>query len=364
MAEGFRYNGVHIEDMHCQYVPDADVRGDVMGAYTVHDEDMDGRNGGVWFATTVKPRVFNLACVYEEITLAQREEILNWLDRRTSGELIFDDRPYAVYTVRPTERVRFEDYSGTYIDGVEKHSGVFTIQFTAYCPFAKLVANSIPMQMPDDEEQANAINRMKEDIMLLPSEQMPSSPSLSTRSFLLYNCGTENAHTVIKLAGTIGENGMLIMNTTTGQRCKVGPITAAETTDLNKRLAISSEMGKVEMIGSVSTELAFEYHDYGYITLAPSTAYTRDITMTYSSGQQTITSNGQFKPYMEGQYVYVGSDWFEIAKVNSKDSATLSSAPSGSGTVHTPVVTMNRIIITGDNINLTELSVDYTARVR
>lgn len=134
----------------------------------------------------MKPRTFDLTCVYEELTLAQREEIVQWFDRRMSGELVFDDRPYASYTVRPTERIRFEDYTGGIIkdnEETERHSGVFTVQLTAYEPFAKLAANYKPAATITSYQLRQAVNKMAADLMVLNESQMPAAPTAASRSF-------------------------------------------------------------------------------------------------------------------------------------------------------------------------------------
>lgn len=127
--------------------------------------------------------MFNLTCVYEELALAQREEIVQWFDRRMSGELVFDDRPYASYMVRPTGKIRFEDYTGTTIEDVERHSGVFTVQLTAYEPFAKLAANYKPAATITSSQLRQAVNKMTADLMVLNESQMPAAPTAASRSF-------------------------------------------------------------------------------------------------------------------------------------------------------------------------------------
>ena len=64
------------------------------------------------------------------------EQIVGWLDRRTSGRLIFDERPLVYYDVVPSGKIEFEDYC--YSNGGETlHAGMFTAYFTAVEPFGK-----------------------------------------------------------------------------------------------------------------------------------------------------------------------------------------------------------------------------------
>lgn len=180
----------------------------------------------------------------------------------------------------------------------------------------------------------------------------------------MYNCGTEAADTVIRIAGTIGSGGMLITNETTGQRCKIDSLTAAETGNSGKVLQITSRTGRVELTDGSNATLAFDRHDYGYITLAPSVPYVRSARITCAAGNTAIISNGLFRPHMEGQYVYIGDEWLEIAQVVDTSNATLATAPAAGGMIATPIVTMNKITVTGSNISLTEFEIEYTARAR
>lgn len=95
--------------MGIRYVPDPIERGDFQSEYDVLDLERSWNAGGEYYHSRVKTRTFNISCFYDEITVAQREAILRWLDRRTSGNLIFDDRPYAEYHVRPAKRIEFKD---------------------------------------------------------------------------------------------------------------------------------------------------------------------------------------------------------------------------------------------------------------
>ena len=37
------------------------------------------------------------------------EQIVRWLDRRTSGRLVFDERPDVYYDVVPSAKIEFEE---------------------------------------------------------------------------------------------------------------------------------------------------------------------------------------------------------------------------------------------------------------
>ena len=112
-----------------------------------------------------------MPCYYEDIDKKTMEQIVRWLDRRTSGRLVFDERPDVYYDVVPSAKIEFEDYSYTKY-GKTLHAGEFTIHFTAYDPFGKLTKKFL-----------RTGKEMDYSTNLIPETQMPSAPSVTDTSF-------------------------------------------------------------------------------------------------------------------------------------------------------------------------------------
>ena len=70
-----------------------------MNDFDTSEVEFDSRDGGYYFGTHIAPRVFELPCFYEDIDNRTKEKLVQWLDPRKSGTLIFDERPYAKYEV-------------------------------------------------------------------------------------------------------------------------------------------------------------------------------------------------------------------------------------------------------------------------
>lgn len=104
--DGFSYRGLHAGHFDCVYHPDAKARGDGMEDYEASDLITDARDGGYFIGTRVKPRAFALNCFFEDVTTEKLEGIYRWLDRRSSGRLVFDARPHIYYEVHPTKRIQ------------------------------------------------------------------------------------------------------------------------------------------------------------------------------------------------------------------------------------------------------------------
>lgn len=196
---------------------------------------------------------------------------------------------------------------------------------------------------------------------LLPAAMTPAPPSVSSTSFLLYNPGTERAYTIFRITGNVGD-GMLIRNLTTGQRCKIINLTD-ESLLPGAHLELDSRMGQTRIALGDSRELAFAMHDEGYIELAPCTPFERSIAISHTEGSNIVTSEERFLPHMAGQFLYLDG-WKKIRQITDAHSAILSDKAASSGTTAVPIVTMNEIEISGENLALTTLAIDYTPRVR
>ena len=215
------------------------------------------------------------------------------------------------------------------------------------------------MRLKSDDCSCNA--RTLARTGLLPAAMTPAPPSVSSMSFLLYNPGMERAHTVFRIAGNVGD-GMLIRNLTTGQRCRIVNLTD-ESLLPGAHLELDSRMGQTRIVLGDSRELVFAMHDEGYIELAPCTPFERNIAISHTENSNIVTSEGLFLPHMAGQFLYLDG-WKKIRQITDAHSAILSDKVASSGTTSTPIVTMNEIEISGKNLALTMLEVDYTPRVR
>ena len=351
----FTYCGKTPEDFGCRYIPDEKQISDLMSRYEQFAKDFEARDGGYYFGERQPPKEFELPCYYEDIDKKTMEQIVRWLDRRTSGHLVFDERPDVYYDVVPSAKIEFEDYSYTKYGNL-LHAGEFTIYFTAYDPFGRLTKKFLQ----DGEETDYSAN-------LLPENQMPPAPQAASQSFQVYNPGTENTGLTIRVAGD-ASNGLTMTNTANGQVLKMQPFTGAITNTVGKWFEIDSEHRQVWLKGAASQEMAFEYHDEGYIHQLPSMPYYGNIRVSYSSGSNTIMFSSPFvaDSSIVGLYINIGTDWKKIMSVNTQNNtATTSGVFSENGTYNNAIITvLNEITIQGESASLTKLEIDYTPKVR
>lgn len=366
---GFSYRGKNIGDFgEIYYAPDASERGEYALPYKVDEQEINGRDGAYYYGNHVEPREFVLRCYYEELTQRDKEDIMHWFGRNTKGRLIFDERDYVYYDVIPNARVEFDDYRGMTCNGL-RYKGILTIYLKAYCPFGKLLPGSMVNNVPaigiDFIVGVSIIGEATlaadDETIVLYKYRMPSTNyDVTGTSFYIYNMGTEATPLRIKIAGT-AESGT-ITNVTNGKKCVINGMTTGNTTDVGKSVYIDAETGRVTLVGSLDTQLAFEMHDYGYIWLDPCTPFVRDIEVSYTDESKTITSAGLFTEDMVGQFIWLHGTWRKIAQYNGKNGLTLESEMDATDTETTQIVTMNEI--TFDGFTLTKLEMDFTPRMR
>ena len=235
----------------------------------------------------------------------------------------------------PGKKIVISLYEQASTNGICLYSGTFTATFTCYDPFGKLLRSSYAGTCGEAELAGTGA---------LPSDIMPAPPGLDSTSFILYNPGMERAHTIIRLAGDVG-NELLIRNLTTGQRCKI--IGLADSSLLpGACLELDSAMGQTRIVLGDETKLAFPFHDDGYIELAPCTPFVRSAEVTHTQGSNAVLSSS-FEAQMSGQYVYIDG-WKKLSQV-ADGSAILSQAAGTSGATRTPIATMNEIRVESEN---------------
>lgn len=365
-VQGFKYNGKHSSELNVQYIPDASARGDFHVDFEVLDMDKAWFPGGEYYQTRVKSKVISLDCYYERVTIETRENIIKWLDRRTSGELIFDDRPYAIYHVYPTKKIEFKDYRQNDMDQ-ELYSGTFTITFTAYHPFADLNLDTV------DTFGIDIKNRLKAETGYAPNTLMPISIDPSSVDFCVYNPGTEIGHSVIRFAGSVGSSDFTIYNATTGDKFT---LKAGLTTIEGEYLEIDSKTGRVERVYGDIRTIDFMYHENGYITFAPHKEKPISVRVDITSGSDIVKpamSSGKLtklRTGLKGMHLCVVNALGVpvkaiLIKESFSDRIVLSAASPETTSGSMPVVDANHLTITkAADANITRLEVMCKAEVR
>lgn len=336
--------------MGCYYIPSETEIGLRPEDFTINDEVVSNKDGSYYYGTTVKPRIFSLACFFENITEQQYAAIQEWLRRDKDGELVFDERPYVSYFVRPNKRIDPRLYISK-IGGRYLRTGTFTLELVANNPFGKMKIKSY-----NGMEDFGATKYTG----IVEANKMPLSPTVSSSQFIVYNCGTEKCDTIIRVAGVVdAENGLVIQNTTNGTSCKIVGL-EANTLPAGAYLEIDSFKGQVRRVAGDNVTLAFEFHDLGYVRLDPCTPYYRDIFVSYENGSRAVRNfTGAFNGLMKGQYVYLNGGWRYISEVIDENTLNVNANMTATNSEQAHIGTMNTIVVTG-NTALTKFEFDYT----
>ena len=336
MSNGsFTFCGVDVESLGLTYAPEMSqtfVYGPA--EEQSHIETFDAHNGGYYYGSWRSVKEFILRCYFEETNIDEgiMAKIYSLFKVGKSGKLVFSRRPWCYYYATVTNPIAPE-YTN-YLNGI------ITVTLKAMYPFARsdVFVNERTEQYHDSLMSNSAVFD-NEDM------ELPNAYDLTQQtSLILANPGTERAALGIAVSGDAG-SGVIISNKTTGQSCKIIAITKQNTTDLNKKIIIDPISGKTILTGGGSNELAFKYHEYGFLELESSFPAVRDLYIDYE-GSNLINVANILNEDLVGRYIFVNDDWHKIVEQPNKHSLRISEKINNFGSRKTMAVYMNEITIT------------------
>jgi phage-related protein len=358
MRGGFSFCGVDIADIGLEYAPEnKDTYVYAPTNSNMHEETFEGHDGGYSYGATKEPKVFTLRCFYENEHIAEglMAKVFDLFKVGKKGLLVFKRRPWCYYYATVTSKPDIEEmYS--YLNG----SVVITLK--AYYPFARacsvtkdnteaaakahLFYNTL--QDPYHDEIMLNTGVFDKDYMVLPTTFGSPTPITSQTSVLLYNPGTERAKVDIVISGTAG-SGVTIANSTTGQSCRY----VAFNTTGNQFIYTDGINGKTVLDDNGVRELAFLYHDHGFIELEPAFPILREVYVDYTGTTVTAVNmlyqEEEEKDWYAGKYIFIGNNssgsWKKINRCLDQHRLQLTQSVAA-GSCRTCIVKMNEITIT------------------
>lgn len=232
---------------------------------------------------------------------------------------------------------------------------------TADDPFAKMER----MTVDSETELLENDSFLYKHTGLLAADVMPtldhSGAVPQSKTILLHNPGSERCSLNIQIAGTVGDAGLRLYNRTTGQRCAIINLTAAETTEIDTHLEIDAEHGRVCLVRDGARTLAFPHHDDGYIQLAGAFPIDRDLVFQYEAGERKATCD-KLRPDMVGKHAYLHGRWVQIEGLLDTNMVSVNFTFQHGGTEISNVVRMNEIVVTSGGINLPRFTFSYAPR--
>ena len=369
----FVYNGISSDTFGLYYVPDAAARFDDDAEYEVSALDMSHHDGGYFFESILKNRQIDLKCYFEEIPDSTLAKIRQWLGRKTSGKLWFEDKPFVYYNVHPSAKLDGEKYTH-YVNshGEHVHSGQLNVHFTAYEPCGYLRHMTLDETQPGDGAWMYA--------PLIPASEMPAAPTLPRPdSFIIYNPGTEAVNLNIKIGGTMQPastteliSKLTIRNLANDSKCGLVALPDPST---GAYLEIDGENAMVYQRGYDEQPL-FELHNDGYILLEPGETYNSEITLqtTANSATATVVNGAVSKDDINKKFVFYQNQWRRIINVSSDGKTITTHAVfSTTGTVKAKLRVANWITLYCENnrplsehseVTLTKLETSFVPRLQ
>lgn len=357
MDGGFSFAGVNIGEIGLFYAPELETTYVYSPAEaSIHEETFDGHNGGYFYGAWAQPKEFTLRCYFEmeRIDMGIMAKIHNIFKVGRPGKLIFSRRPWCYYWARVSEKPTF--------DLKNYENGLVTIKMKAYFPFAR--SDTMTNLWTDNHHNEVMQNTALFDkAELVPATSLVSSTALTLSAgnesdiFILANPGTERAPVCIRIAGAAAD-GVEIKNYTTDETVKFVGLTKAITTNEGRYVACDAVNGKTVLTNGSAAQMAFLYHDMGFLTLEPSYPCLRNIHANYDTTTAVELVN-RIEDDVTGQYIWLG-EWIKITAQPDVNHLTLASAPSDSGYVQTTIMKMNELTIKAvGNIELTKLDFIY-----
>lgn len=359
MFGGFTFDGVDIDKLDLEYAPDnANTYVHKGTARTISEQKFEGHDGGYYYGETAQPKDFILRCFYtgKNVTQGLMTRIYQTFRIGRSGKLIFRHRPWCWYiaTVVSVDCTQLLNHA----------NGLVTITMRAYYPYARTDMFAMP-DFTDYEQDIKLNSGLLMDITRIPYYKLENGKhtiSLVTggyineqKEFLLYNPGTEVAKVAIEIAGDV-DDGVIIENRTTGQKCKFIGISRASTTSVNKYIVADSLNSKVILTGNNAVpQLAFLYHDAGFIDLAPGYPVVRDVEITTTTSSNKINTKTIIDQDIIGKYIWTGvpsnnynqlSPWRKITNYNDDTLVIdVENAVGINQEIITDIVGMNELVI-------------------
>lgn len=356
MQGGFTFCGTDIHTLGLEYAPD-NAHTYVYGKSPakIHEISYDAHDGGYFYGTSTSPKEFSLRCYFEEkhINEGVLTRIEQFFTPGRTGKQVFKKRPWVYYvaTVTSLDTSLITNYL----------NGIVTITQKAYYPYGQHEGTSLTDLDLNDPIILHNSALLADDRTPVNYYGSIDEPLTEQTSILLYNGGTIPAAVAIEIAGSVGK-GVSIYNRATKQMCRFVALSKATTSDVGKYVISDAINGKTVLTDGKTSQLSYQYHDYGFLNLKPAYPIFRNISVSYEGGTEIKAEDDAiFSKDMVGQHIFVNNRWIKIAAVPSSSAITVEENVGAAGSETTEIVTMNEIIVTPDsNMELTKINFIYS----
>lgn len=133
---GFTYNGIHSSTLGLTRVADKRYTENLLPSMKDVTADIVGVDEKVYFGTVYPKRIISVSFAFDGLTEAQLFDIKTIWGDKGIHDLIFDERPYKIYSAKLTDTIVTKSLCFTE-KGVDIFKGEGSLQFTCFFPFAR-----------------------------------------------------------------------------------------------------------------------------------------------------------------------------------------------------------------------------------
>lgn len=134
---GFTYDGKHsIRDLNIYRTSDGSRYNENLSpSVTDKTAEVPGGDGLYYFGSQHKQRQFSISFAFDQLTEQQFRELRRLFSKKELVELSFDERPYVVYSVKPTGTPTLKTVCFENDDYERVYKGEGTLNLVAYYPY-------------------------------------------------------------------------------------------------------------------------------------------------------------------------------------------------------------------------------------
>ena len=287
---GFTFNGIHSSAMGIAHISNGSRYSEsLLPASSDRTQNVPGGDGTYYFGSEYTQRQFNVDFATDELSEVQFRQLRAWLGDRGIHELIFDEAPYKVWSVKCTGTPSFNFICFKEGPNNRTYKGEGQITFTAYYPFARCYDKSFS----DYSEFSNCSEWQAASGLL---ENDPTSAAMGS-SFDLYNPGDISAPFKFFVPFTSGSIPSFTLAVTSGEALQFSDMAAAAS---DSGICIDTKSNLVS--GYVGTVSSYELTSNLYNRYKTAGTFFK-IPVVTSSSELDLTS-GQ-SGYLRYDYLYL-----------------------------------------------------------
>lgn len=192
---GFTFNGKHSSELGIVRTSDGSrFNENLLPVISDKTVQAPGADETYYFGSYYTHQVFDIPFAFDNLTEQKFAELKRWLGDKKIHDLVFDERPYKIYSAKITGSATIKHIPFSEGETNRVYKGEGSVQFTAFKPFARSAfkyldqANDIQLKHKNEWKDASGILETQGVFDKLSDNKVP-----------LYNPGVKEADFVLAL---------------------------------------------------------------------------------------------------------------------------------------------------------------------